>query len=442
MFDLLITNGILVTAETLMPGKIGILDGHIAAILAPDNAADAIATYDAGGAFLLPGLVDAHAHLREPGLTHKEDFASGTHAAALGGVTTVLDMPTDAPWTDTVGRLSDKMAMTSERLHVDIGFQAAVSRDLSLIEPLVDLGPVSLELFTADVPNDFLFATPQTLIEAMDRLAGCGVMIGVSPGEQSILARADHDDRDGTIKAFLASRPPAAEAFGIAKALLAARQTDARIHIRQINSALGVRTWQRMRDMADASVETTVQCLYFTADDYNRMGGDLKGSPPMRSLEDVEALQGALHSGLIDIVATDHAPHSRKEKSAHYLRFADIPGGMPGLQTLLGAMLARIAPGEFGLSDLVRLCATNPANRFGLAERKGALAIGHDADILVVDPSATSTISHAEQVSKAGYTPFDGLQYPFRLRRVFLRGHEIVRDGVLVKSRQGSVLRT
>jgi dihydroorotase len=187
-----------------------------------------------------------------------------------------------------------------------------------------------------------------------------------------------------------------------------------------------------MRSLADASIETTPQCLLFTADDYAQFGADIKASPPMRSAEDQGALRAALREGLIDIVATDHAPHARAEKNAHYDAFADIPGGMPGVQTLLATMLHFVATGDIDLPALVRMCSTNPAQRFGIGHCKGSLAVGRDADILVLDPRLDTRISHGDQLSRAGYTPFDGMTVPGKLTAVFLRGALIYENGQLV----------
>ncbi|MBZ9683472.1 MULTISPECIES: dihydroorotase [unclassified Mesorhizobium] len=440
MFETLIRGATIVNAEGFERCDVGITDGRIAAMIAPGETATARTVFDASGAYLLPGLVDAHAHLREPGLTDKEDFSSGTHAAALGGVTTVLDMPTDEPWTATAEQLADKMAMTEARIHVDVGLQTVISRDLSLIPGLLDLAPVSFELFTADVPDDFLFATPDAVAEALKAFAGADTLIGISPGDQSILTGSTGRDRSGTIAAFQASRPPLAEANGIARALIAAASAETRIHVRQINSELGVETWSWLRGMADASVETTPQNLFFTAADYEARGASLKASPPLRTPHDVDALRAALSAGLIDIVATDHAPHAPAEKAAPYAAFADIPGGMPGLQTLLQAMLKLVDNGLIRLPYLVRLCALNPAERFGLGRRKGRIAAGYDADILILDPRQSSTIANADQVSRAGYTPFDGWTVQARLTNVFLRGREIVREGKLIGPKIGHIV--
>lgn len=440
--DMLITGATVVDAGGLSDASVAIGDGRVLALLPPGAAPEARQVIDATGRMLLPGLVDAHAHLREPGLTHKEDFASGTHAAALGGVTTVLDMPTDEPWTATPDQLRHKIALARGRIHVDVGFQVVLRRSLEDLAALAALGPVSFELFTADVPGPFLFATPDAVAEALRRLAGLGITVGVSPGDQSILAASAGRDTSGTIAAFLASRPPLAEANGVARAVLAAAATGARIHVRQVNSALGLDTWTRLRGLADASVETTPQNLSFTADDYGIHGAGLKASPPLRGPADVAALRAALRAGLIDIVGTDHAPHAPEEKARESSAFADIPGGLPGLQTLLACMLRLVGEGVIGLADIARMCADSPSRRFGLGGRKGRIAPGHDADILVLDMAGTSTIRNEDQVSKAGATPFHGWTVPGRLDRVILRGQVIVADGTLVLPSRGEPLTT
>lgn len=439
MFDTIIAGARLVGHEHETRADVAIEAGRISALLRPGEAASARETIDVAGCWLMPGLVDAHAHLREPGLAHKETFESGTKAAALGGVTTILDMPTDDPWTASAADLAAKMALAAGRLHVDIGFQAVLSRDADL-EALLDLAPVSVEVFTADVPPRFRFETLDELARALHALGGRDTLAGVSPGDESLLMGSLARNQAGDIAAFLDSRPPLAEAGGIARALVAAAASRARIHVRQINSALGVSTWRRLRNLADTTVETTAQNLFFTADDYLRDGPALKASPPFRGRDDVAALRQALRDGTIDMVATDHAPHTRQEKQAHR-NFADIPGGMPGLQTLLPVMGKLVDEGAIARTDLVRLCARNPAMRFDLGRRKGTIAPGYDADILVIDPRRETRIDGREQASLAGYTPFEGWTSSGRLTRVFLRGREIVREGVLVECHRGAVVR-
>jgi dihydroorotase len=441
-FDLVLRGGFVVGPQRQVEADVAILDGRIAALVDRGALALGRAELDVTGRLLLPGLVDAHVHLREPGMTHKEDFVSGTRAAAGGGVTTLLVMPTDDPWTASPAHLAEKIALAEDRLHVDVAFQVAVPVVQAEVAELRDAGAVSFEIFTADVPDEFLHDTLDRLARAIGALAPLGLVLGVSPGDQSLIVSAAHADLPdpGGTEGFLLSRPPLAEANGIARAILCAAGTGARIHIRQINSALGVETLRRLKSLADVSVETTPQNLLFTADDYHRLGAALKGSPPLRAEADRQALLAALRDGLIDIVATDHAPHTEAEKNQSYPSFADIPGGFAGLQTLLPCLLHLVARNEITLSDLVRLSSFNPATRFGLGDRKGSIAIGRDADIVILDPSRSSTIADRDQLSKAGTTPFAGLGIPYTIERVLKSGVVIYADGAVARQPTGRVI--
>ncbi len=436
-FDLLLRGGTLVDTSGLRPVDLAIRDGRIAAHLPRGATAEAARVLDVTGCLVLPGLVDAHAHLREPGLTHKEDLATGTAAAAAGGVTTVLVMPTDEPWTDTPDLLRAKGELARGRLRADVSFQVAVRRGAPGLRALKDAGAVSFELFTADVPERWRHDTLATLAASVAAVAAVDGLACVSPGDQSLLDAAPAGTDAG---AYCASRPPLAEAAGIARAVLVAADRGARVHVRQSNSAAGLEAWRRLRGLADVTLETTVQCLLFTADRYADLGAAIKASPPFRAEADRAALLAAVRDGIVDVVATDHAGHAPAEKAARHPRFADIPGGMPGLQTLLPCMLHLVDRGDLALTDLVRVCAANPAARFGFGGRKGALTPGCDADVLVLDPRRSSTVADADQWSKAKFTPFAGLTIPYRLAHVVLRGQEVYADGALTGEPCGLVL--
>ena len=443
MFDLILRGGTLIHADGECRADLAIQGGTIAALLPPDTQAEARRTLDTRGKLLLPGLVDAHAHLREPGLARKEDFPSGTRAALAGGVTTVLDMPTDDPWTATPEDFAAKRALAGGRIHVDVGLQVALGRQSPAeLRALVAAGSVSFEIFTADVPPAFLHADAAALEAAMRRVVEAGGRVCVSPGDQPVLVArlAALAPGRSTPAEFAATRPPLAEAMGIARALVVAAAIGCPVHVRQINSAAGLAVWRRLRDIADASVETTPQNLFFSVADYERPDGALlKASPPLRPPADRVALRAAMGAGLIDVVATDHAPHLPAEKYAAAADFVGVPGGLPGLQTLLPAMLRLVADRVLSLSGLVAACAANPARRFGLAA-KGRLAPGADADVLVLDPRGTWTVTDADQHSKAGATPFAGMSVPFALERVLLRGVEVLAPDGAIAPPRGRVL--
>ncbi len=210
----------------------------------------------------------------------------------------------------------------------------------------------------------------------------------------------------------------------IAQAVLAAAATGARVHLRQGNSQLCFEAWRRLRDLADVTIETTPQALLLSVDAYDdpAQRNFLKALPPLRPARDRDAMRAALRDGLIDMIVTDHAPHAYAEKAAHYDDFRDVPSGVPGLQTFLATLLQLVTEGCLDLRGVATLCARNPARRFGLGASKGLLAPGFDADCVVLDPAGSMTVRDADQLSKARYSPFDGLTVPWALRGVYLRG--------------------
>ncbi|WP_109476115.1 dihydroorotase family protein [Paraburkholderia sp. C35] len=428
MFDLLLRGATLVDATGERQADLAIAGEKIAAILAPGTPAESLATRDVRGHVMLPGLVDAHVHLCDPGYTHKEDFTSGTRAAAVGGVTTLLDMPTDQPITTHADDLRDKMDIARGRIHVDVGFQVAKLCDHPSLDAVRALDPVSFELFMAGVPDAYRHDTQERLVRSMKALREVDAIACVSPGDHSLQTAPQSATGRAGLDALLASRPPVAEAAGIANAVLAAAATGARVHLRQGNSQLGFDTWRRLRDIADVTIETTPQALLLTEDAYGERRNFFKALPPLRPAQDRDALRAALREGLIDMIVTDHAPHAYEEKAAHYDDFRDVPSGVPGVQTFLAAMLSLVQQDVIDLRGVATLCARNPAQRFGLGATKGLLAPGFDADLLLLDPAGVMHVRDADQCSKARYTPFDGMSVPWALSGVYLRGRLINGD--------------
>jgi dihydroorotase len=426
-FDLILRGGTIVESEAVQGKDVAITNGKVVAQLARGEPAEAAAVVDLYEKHLMPGLVDAHVHFREPGMTWKEDFESGTRAAIAGRVTTALVMPTDDPWTVTADQFRTKTALAQRRLFSDVGLQVAVRRGHRDLANLAALGAVSFEIFTADVPEAFRHAALADLKCSIEAVRAVRGMAAISPGNQSLLESELSALSPGRSSAedFVRSRASLAEADAIARIVLTAAALDEKVHIRQSNSLLGFTAYARLRDLADVSIETSPQCLIFTASDYKNFGPQAKASPPWREESDRNGVRAALSSGLIDIVVSDHAPHLAREKLAQVEDFAAIPGGFPGVQTLLGTLLSLVGEKLLGLQDVVRVAARRPAERFGLGSRKGRLQPGFDADILVLDSRRTSTIRRSAQLSKVDFTPFDGRHFPFALERVFLRGRQV-----------------
>jgi dihydroorotase len=431
MFDLIITGGTLVSEGVSATASLAVRDGRIAAILAPGEVATARRTIDATGMLVLPGLVDAHVHFREPGLTHKEDFASGSAAAAAGGVTTVMVMPTDNPMTTTPDLFAQKRALAEGRTSVDFALQALLAADTSHVRALADMGAVSFEMFLGEMPTPLSLTDTGEALGALEAARDVGVVVGVTPGDDS-LVRVETERQKallpGSREAFSRARPPVAEALGVARACLLARHAGAMIHLRQISCAASVSVL-RHHGGGFASAEATPHNLLLDEGELIRQGPTAKVVPPLRPVGDVRAVQGALADGLIDMVATDHAPHAPEEKAAGNDDIFQGPGGFPGVQTLLPSLLDLVGQGVIGYPDLVRVACEAPARRFGLFPRKGSLRVGGDADVVIVDPSRPFTVRNADQMSKAQRTPFDGRQCPATPVLALLRGAVVMRDG-------------
>lgn len=386
-FDLVLRGGRIVEGKELIARTVAVRDGKIVPFSETVKAKNAI---DVDGCIVLPGLVDAHVHFRDPGLTHKEDFESGSRAAAVGGVTTVMVMPTDKPFTQTAQQFAEKRALAEGRSHVDFALQALLGPDFANVPSLAAQGAASFEIFMGllepKIDDD------ETLAAAFAAVRTAGGVAGVTP---------------------------LAEARDVARVVAAHRRAGGRVHLRQVSSAAGV---EAMRGAASGlTSEVTPHNLWLTDEALARLGALAKVFPPLRPQADVDAVRMALKDGRISMVATDHAPHTPEEKAAGLEK---APGGFPGVQTMLPLLLKLL-----DYPDLVRVACEQPARAFGLYPRKGALLPGSDADIAVVDPSRPMQIRDEDQESKARHTPFNGWSAPATPVMTLLRGRVIAREG-------------
>jgi dihydroorotase len=431
MHDLVLENARVIHADGDASCDLGISGGRIAEIAGPGKLGRGHNTIDADGLHVLPGLIDAHVHLREPGLVHKEGFASGTLAAAAGGVTTVMVMPTDNPITMTPAQFEEKRSIAERKCHVDFALQAGLGADPGHVAALAELGAVSFEIFLADVPESLLVRDAETLLVALSAVARAGAIAGITPGDHDVVTRRTEAQRKrstGAREDFPLTRPPISEALGIARACIAAREVAARIHIRQVSCAAGVEALRAHRAGARVTAEVTPHNLTLDESELIRQGPVAKVAPPLRPASDVTAVLDALRNRTLDIVATDHAPHLPSEKALGESDIWKAPGGIAGLQTFLPVMLGLVGERLLTLSDVVRTCASEPARIFGLPQ-KGRIAVGGDADLILLDLKRSTVIRNEDQLSKAGRTPFAGRAVPGTPVRVFLRGIEIAREG-------------
>jgi allantoinase len=402
---------------------------------------EAVAEVDLGEVALLPGLVDSHVHVNEPGRTEWEGFASATAAALAGGITTICDMPLNSvPVTTTVDALHAKLAAARGQCAVDVAFWGgAVPGNAGQIGPLLDAGVIGVKCFLIDsgIP-EFPPLDSAGLREAMRVLAaydpaGPAPMIvhAEDPGEVSEPTGPGFD-------AFVASRPPVAERRAIETVIRAAAATRARAHI--VHLAAG--ECAALIGAAQASgialtAETCPHYLYFAADEVPAGHTEFKCCPPVRYAPNREALWRAMENGVIGGVVSDHSPCTAVLKRPAEGDFRTAWGGIASLQVALPAVWTVARKRGHSLSDIARWMSAFPASLAGLDGRKGIIAPGADADLVAFDPEATFVVRAAELLHKNPVTPYDGRTLTGVVRRAWLRGTEVTPDG----PRHGQLLR-
>lgn len=401
-------------------------DGRVEKIaVAAELKSEGAEVLDAGGNFALPGLIDAHVHCREPGMTQKEDFLTAGRAAAAGGVTTILDMPNTKPATTTVALLEEKRKLAAAKCIVNYGFHFGATADnLNEIKKARNIAAV--KVYMGSSTGDLLVTDEK----ALDAVFGSGKKIAVhAESEDSIRANTDifrNAEINDTAEFHLRIRSNEAAEKEVARAIAIAKRNRARLHICHLSTKeeIGIIAAAKKENRL-LSCEVTPHHLFLTAESAREMGNYAKVNPPLRREEDVAALWNAVAAGVVDIIATDHAPHLTKEKEQGYW---EAPSGMPGLQTMLPLLLDAVNKGRLTLRQLVRLTSENPAAVFGV-KGKGRIAAGADADITIVDMHKEKTIKNEDMLSKCGWTPFDGWKVRGGVAATIVNGKVIYGSG-------------
>jgi dihydroorotase len=434
--DLVLRHARIVTETRIFEGAVGIRDGRIAVIGADADVPEGRREIDVAGRYLLPGCIDVHVHFREPGMTHKEDFGTGTAAAAAGGVTTVLDMPNTVPPTDSAERLREKQALAEEKALVDFGLYGLLGEhNLAELPAMAEAGMIGTKLFLGNTTGDNPCPSDGAVLEGFEILARLGLRCSIHAENSPILFwRQNRMKAAGRTDplAHLAARTDVVAIEALNRAATLADWTGARIHIVHESCAGSVpfiRFWKARG--CDITVETLPQYLYLDAETFAQPGGHLlRMNPPIRQKSHQEPLWAALKEGVIDFVATDHAPHAPEEKEGDTVW--DMACGFPGVQTSLALMLEGVSAGRLTLPEVVRIMAGAPARSFGIAHRKGAIAVGMDADLVVVDMEATETLSAEKLLSRGKVSPWEGHRVRGLPVMTFLRGGLVAEGGRIV----------
>jgi dihydroorotase len=439
LVDLVIRGGTIVTDVASHKSAIAIDASRIAAI--GDDAAmpPARETLDATGLHVLPGAIDVHVHFREPGYTHKEDWETGSAAAAMGGTTTVFEMPNTDPPTATPEALAQKHK-AAEKSYVDFGIYGLLAEDnLHHLEALIEGGVAAFKCFMGNTFGNLPSPSTAAMLEGFEIIAPHGLRISLHAETASIMAhrqaRLVQAGRHDPL-AHLAARPAIVAVEAVSRAAVLAEWTGARIHVLHISSGDELRPLRDAKQRGvDVTGETCPHYLLFNEQAYRDFGSLIRVNPPVREQAHQDALWAGLADGTIDMIATDHAPHTPEEKLRNDIWQADC--GFVGVETQMPLMLTQVAAGRLSIHDYVRLTATAPARAFGLYPRKGALVPGADADIAIVDLQREHTISAKNLKSRGSITPFENFVTRGLPIHTLVRGAFVMRDRQLVTARRG-----
>lgn len=443
-FDLVVTGGTLVTSAGVRPADIAIAGGRIAAVVPPGAAPPAAAVLDARGRHILPGVIDTHVHTRHPGVPEREDFLSGTAAAAAGGITTLFEMPISKLPVNSGESLAKRAELLRSTALVDYAlYGGAGHENLGDITAQAEAGAIAFKTFLQPPPparlDEFfgLWCTDEVrLREVMRAVKATGLRHCFHCEHTATFLALQHQlETEGrtTGKAHAESRPPVVEELSVAIVLALAEDLGARVQVVHCSSPRAARLARDARWRGvDATVETCPPYLFFTDEALDRLGPFAKCNPPLRSEREVRGLRQCLREGLIEVVGTDHSPFLEEDKARGAGNIFLAPPGLGGLEVLVPLMLTAVHHGWITLEDVAALCAENAAKLFDLPQ-KGRVQAGADADLTVVDLASTWRYDSAAALTKsrASMRIYDGIELHGRVTATLVRGAVVYRDGVV-----------
>ncbi|MEQ1822025.1 MAG: dihydroorotase [Fimbriimonadaceae bacterium] len=436
MFDFVIRGGTVVTGRHSERADVGVSEGRIKELgRIPSGVSDQ--EIDAACLHILPGVIDTQVHFREPGMEHKEDLESGTRAALHGGVTTIFEMPNTLPTTTTSSALTDKLNRANGRAWCNYAFFVGAASDN--LEELWELetseGTPGVKIFVGSSTGTLLVPDDELLEKVLMRgRYRCPIH---SEDHARLMSRSGMLSDPPTVHDHPHVRDAECARLATERVLRLSEKTGRPVHILHLSTADEIPLIEAAKPMG-TTVECTPQHLWFSAPEcYDRLGTRAQMNPPLRSVEHRNALRDALKRGFFDVVGSDHAPHTLEEKSQPYPK---SPSGMPGVQTLLPAMLTLAQrDGLLDIQSLVRLACERPAEIYSI-RNKGFIAPGYDADLVLVDLSKRAVFEREMVQSKCGWSPFEGEEFWGWPITVILGGEVALSDGERVGQPAGTVV--
>jgi allantoinase len=446
--ELIVRGKRVLTPEGERPASIHVRGGVIGAISGFDDVPKGALIHEAGDLVVMPGIVDTHVHINEPGRTEWEGFSTGTRAAAAGGVTTLVEMPLNSiPPTTTPSAFREKQAAAAGKLWVDVGFWGGlVPENITELQPLWEAGVFGFKCFL--VPSgveEFAHVGKEHLRAALPKLSKLGAPLLAHAELPEPIAKAVAGlPKNASVRQYstwLAARPREAENEAIALLLHLSREFGARIHIVHLSSSDPIPVLQHARaEGVKLSVETCPHYLTFSAEEIVEGSTEFKCAPPVREKENREKLWEALGAGIIDFIATDHSPCPPAMKLPEEGDFLRAWGGIASLQLALPIVWTEARKRGYAVAHVVQWLCREPARLAGLERRKGSLAVGRDADFVIWDPDAQFRVEGARLHHRHKITPYAGRELSGLVATTFLRGRKIFDRGEFSTGPIGQVL--
>ncbi|TWT06569.1 allantoinase AllB [Planococcus sp. CPCC 101016] len=460
-WDHIIENGSIVTPENTYTADIYIKDGKIFSISKEKLEGEAKERTNANGLYVLPGLIDTHIHSRDGGSTYKEDFYHSTQAAAAGGITTVFEMPNTNPPVSNVENFDKQLKNLGSKAHVDFAMWGICLGDLNLndIKDLNKCGVIGFKYFwgyAVDKNNYRLIYDykegMKDVIPPSDDGGVYRMLEEVAKTEKTFAIHAENSDLINHLttemkktgkndyETVLAGRPSLAEEMTIQAGIAMAKKTGTRLHILHVSSAEGTETIKKAQEEGyPITAETCPHYLFLTNEDYEKIGPSMKVYPLVKYKEDQERIWQGIREGTFSFVCSDHAPHTEEEKQGDLWT---VPAGMCGVESLAPLMLNSVSEGKISLQQLVSLLSTNPAKQYGIFPQKGALQVGSDADITIVDMDKQMVIKKENLHSKSKVTAFDGFEIKGIPVMTIVRGTIVMKDGEIITEPLGKLIKS
>ena len=433
LVDLVLYNAKVYTPEGIIEAGIAIDDGRILKIAKEPNLPQASTKLNIKGQTVLPGLIDSHVHLRDQQLAYKETFFSGTAAAAAGGVTLAIDMPNNKPVTMSAESLKTRMKLAETQTVVNVAFHSAFPENLEEISPIVKQGAVAFKLYLSQKIGGLNIEDDDAVTHAFSKAGEMKVPVAVHAEDMDTLENVKREMLQAgreDLEAYLKVHSPEAELKAIERTIKLAKKTSAHIHFCHISSAEGLKTILTAKNRGlPITCEATPHHLLLSVKHLKRWKTLTLADPPLRTEEDVKALWTAFKQGLIDTLASDHAPHTIEEKTAESIW--KVKPGIPGLETMLPLLLTQVNEGKLTLTKLIKASSKKPAEIFHIKDR-GSLTEGFYADLVVVDMKQKYRIDSSKFHSKAKYSPFDGWTVKGKPTKTFVNGHLVMDEGEIV----------